>query len=439
MMKNTQTLSLNSRMKKRIAIIGAGAMGLSAAYYAIKKGYRVSIFEADRIPGGMAAHFDLDGMSIERFYHFICKSDKHTFQLLDDLCIREKLIWKETKMGYFISGKHYSWGNPLALLFFPLMNIFEKIRYGFFVFFLTKKKDFNDIEHLTMKDWMISKLGKRVYSLMWERLSKLKFYEYTDKISASWIATRIKRIGNSRKSIMKEELGYIDGGSETLVNALVKFIEKHDGEIFLSTQVKEVLSIDDTHMKVITDKNEHTFEKVISTIPTPLISKMFPQLTDDEKQNYDSIENIGVVCVVHKIKKQITENFWLNIIDEDFEIPGIIEFSNLRKVDAGVVYVPYYMPITNSKFTKPDDFFINESRKYICKINKKIKKEDFLFSYVGRLKYSQPICEPNFYEKIPSVQTSINGLQIADTCFYYPEDRGISESIGFAKKMVNNL
>ena len=71
MMKNTQTLSLNSRMKKRIAIIGAGAMGLSAAYYAIKKGYGVSIFEVDRIPGGMAAHFDLDGMSIERFYHFI--------------------------------------------------------------------------------------------------------------------------------------------------------------------------------------------------------------------------------------------------------------------------------------------------------------------------------------------------------------------------------
>ena len=87
------------------------------------------------------------------------------------------------------------------------------------------------------------------------------------------------------------------------------------------------------------------------------------------------------------------------------------------------------MPITNSKFTKPDDFFINESRKYICKINKKVNEEDFLFSYVGRLKYSQPICEPNFYEKIPSVQTSINGLQIADTCFYYPEDRGISESI----------
>ena len=53
MMKNTQTLSLNSRMKKRIAIIGAGAMGLSAAYYAIKKGYRVSIFEVDKIPGGM--------------------------------------------------------------------------------------------------------------------------------------------------------------------------------------------------------------------------------------------------------------------------------------------------------------------------------------------------------------------------------------------------
>jgi hypothetical protein len=37
------------------------------------------------------------------------------------------------------------------------------------------------------------------------------------------------------------------------------------------------------------------------------------------------------------------------------------------------------------------------------------------------------------------VQTPIEGLQIADTCYYYPEDRGISESVRFAKLMVERL
>jgi hypothetical protein len=37
------------------------------------------------------------------------------------------------------------------------------------------------------------------------------------------------------------------------------------------------------------------------------------------------------------------------------------------------------------------------------------------------------------------VQTPIAGLQIADTAFYYPEDRGISESVRLAKEMVERI
>ena len=36
-------------------------------------------------------------------------------------------------------------------------------------------------------------------------------------------------------------------------------------------------------------------------------------------------------------------------------------------------------------------------------------------------------------------ETSIAGLQIADTCFYYPEDRGISESVRFGKLMAERV
>ena len=56
----------------RIIILGAGAMGLAAAQRAVTLGAEVELIEADREPGGMAAHLDLGGVSIERFYHFVC-------------------------------------------------------------------------------------------------------------------------------------------------------------------------------------------------------------------------------------------------------------------------------------------------------------------------------------------------------------------------------
>jgi len=70
-----------------IVILGAGPMGLAAAYRAAKNGHSVEVFEAAMDPGGMAGHFDFDGLSLERFYHFVCKTDFPTFELMRELGI----------------------------------------------------------------------------------------------------------------------------------------------------------------------------------------------------------------------------------------------------------------------------------------------------------------------------------------------------------------
>jgi protoporphyrinogen oxidase len=51
----------------------------------------VTLVEAASEPGGMAAHFDFGGLSIERFYHFACKSDQATFDLLAELSLRDRM------------------------------------------------------------------------------------------------------------------------------------------------------------------------------------------------------------------------------------------------------------------------------------------------------------------------------------------------------------
>src|SRR6185312_14806246 len=82
----------------RVVVIGSGAMGLAAAYHALKRGHDVVVLEAAPEAGGMAAHFDLGGLSIERFYHFVCKADQPTFDLLAELGITERMRWVPTSM-----------------------------------------------------------------------------------------------------------------------------------------------------------------------------------------------------------------------------------------------------------------------------------------------------------------------------------------------------
>lgn len=420
----------------RIAVIGAGAMGLAAAYHGAKAGHQVDVYEADDRPGGMAAHFDFDGLSIERYYHFICKSDQPTFDLMAELGIADRLKWRETSMGYFVDGKHYRWGDPLALLSFPRLDMVSKLRYGAQMFFSTKRRDAGDLENENVRDWVVRWAGQKSYDMLWRRLLELKFYEYADDISAAWIWTRIKRIGTSRKSMFQEVLGYIDGGSETLVDALVQRITALGGRIHLSTPVHEVVAEGGRVTGVRTPAGIVPHDAVICTVPTPLVPRLIPALPEDWKAKYAAIKNIGVACVILKLGRPVTEHFWLNVSDPGIPIPGVIQFSALRPTPEPILYVPYYMPVTNPKWDWPDADIVAEAVGCLARLCPGFGPSDVLASRVGRLKHAQPVCEPGFAAKIPPVQTPIAGLQVADTCFYYPEDRGIAESVRLGKAMA---
>jgi protoporphyrinogen oxidase len=424
---------------KRVAIVGGGVMGLAAAYYAARAGHETAIIEVGAEPGGMAAHFDFDGLSIERFYHFVCKADTSTFALLDELGLGDQMRWRTTTMGYFIDGHLRNWGNPMALLKFPSVSLLARLRYGLLAFVSTHRDHWDALETQTARDWITRWGGEEVYDRLWKPLLELKFHEYADNISAAWIWTRIKRLGRSRKSLFHEELGYIEGGSQTLVDALCAAIESLGGHIRLSTPVVRVLSERGRVTGVETPQDVIPADAVISTIPTPLVRATVPDLPEDWKAKYDAIKNIGVCCLLFKLRKSVTPHFWVNITEPDIEIPGMIEFSNLRPVGHTIVYVPYYMPITHPKFAWSSERLLDEAFGYIQRINPTITRDDVLARYVGRLRHAQPICEPGFAAKIPPIQTPIEGLQIADTCFYYPEDRGIAESVGMGRKMAERI
>jgi protoporphyrinogen oxidase len=420
----------------KVAVIGAGAMGLAAAYHLLKAGHSVDVFEADKVAGGMAAHFDLAGLSIERFYHFVCKADRPTFDLLAEIGLGDAMRWRPTSMGYFYNGRIYPWGDPISLLTFPHLDLMSKIRYGLMAFLSTKRTDWSKLDTITAEKWLKDWCGPRGWEVLWEKLLALKFFEYSGKVSAAWMWTRLKRVGTSRRSIFQEELGYIEGGSETLVKRLVERIETMGGRIHLGIPATEVHIENGAVNGVTAGGVRRDTTHVISTMPLPLVPRLIPGLPAAVKDAYGRLENIGVVCVVHKLKRSVTKNFWLNINDPAIEVPGIVEFSNLRPVKDHVVYVPYYMPVTHPKFSKSDAELIAESFGYLQRINPELRESDRMASALGRLKYAQPICPPGFLKMLPPIESEIRGLQIADTSSYYPEDRGISEGVRVAREMA---
>jgi protoporphyrinogen oxidase len=418
-----------------VAVIGAGPMGLAAAYELGKAGSAVTVFERDDRIGGMSAFVDFAGTRIERYYHFICRPDLTTFRYLGELGLTERLRWVETKMGFYYNGALYDWGHPFALLRFPGLGLVDKARYALHVMRAKGIRNWKPYDALSSTKWLERWIGRRAYNVLWRSLFHYKFYEYQDQLSAAWLGTRIQRVALSRKSLFREELGYLDGGSELLLEAVAERIRSSAGRICLRAGVEEVTIADEgaggrvTGLRV--GGEAQRFDQVISTIPLPYLVRLMPGLPRQEKAKVAAIRNVGVVCVLLKLRRPFTRNFWMNINDPRIEIPGLIEYTNLNPLDGNaIVYAPFYMPQTHPKYRRDFKLFIDETLGYM-----KLVRPDFdpasevVASMASRYEFAQTVCAPGFYDALPPMRSSASGLFMADTSHYYPEDRSISESL----------
>ena len=425
-------------MSQPIAVLGAGPMGMAVAYQLARDGYYPVVFEADDRVGGMAAAFDFSGLSIERDYHFHCISDHAFLAILDELALTDKLHWVVTKMGYWYQGRLQAWGNPIALLNFRGLSLIAKFRYGLHAFLCTKRNNWKPLDYVEATGWIKGWVGKEAYEVLWRKLFDYKFYDYTEHLSAAWIWSRIRRIGRSRYSLFREKLGVLEGGSETLLQAMRADIEAHGGEIRLKSPISKVVIEAGQVRGVEVAGQFEAFDKVISTVPLPYLPKLIPDLPADILDRFRAIKNIAVVCVIVKLRKALSGNFWLNTNDPEMDIPGLVEYSNLQQLDQHIVYVPFYVPGEHPKFAEPDQAFLDKVRRYLKKINPALKDEDFIDMHASRYRYAQPICDPGYLDKLPPVALPVKGLWVADTSYYYPEDRGISESIGFGRSIARD-
>ncbi len=421
---------------RSIAVLGAGPMGLACAHELLKRGHKVTIYEADDRIGGMSASFDFDGLKIERYYHFICATDHALFKLLDELGLSGTLRWVDTRMGFFYRGTLYEWGRPDRLLLFPHLGLVAKIRYALHVLYTKGIKDWRPLDKVEATDWLRRWVGAEAYEVLWRSLFELKFFDYAKSLSAAWIGTRIQRVAKSRKSLFQERLGTLDGGSDTLLSAMEARILAAGGAIRLKSPVREVVAEDGRAVGVRLEGGVERHDQVVSTVPLPYVTRLVPALPEDERRRIAEIDNIAVACVILKMTRPVTPYFWMNITDPEIPIPGVIEYSNLHPGEAHILYAPYYMPKAHPNWKRPDAELIAEVKACLKRINPAFEDDQVIAAKVSRYEFAQTVCTPGFYDKLPPMESRLPGFYMADTSYYYPEDRSISESVAVGRRLA---
>ena len=253
-----------------VVCIGGGFTGLSAAYDLARAGRKVHVLEKEEQPGGLASSFQLNGVSLERFYHHWFNNDRDVLQLIDDLGCSDDVLPRPTKTGIYVDGKIFRLSKPVDILRFTPLSLMDRIRMGLLVLKARKVKNWRELESITAEEWLIDLCGRNVYETVWRPLLQGKFGSYANRISAVWMWNKLALRGGSRGKSGEEILLYYKGGFAALIEKLAREIENMGGKVSLGAEACD-LDVENGEVKGVKlkDGNVLAANSVLLSLPLP--------------------------------------------------------------------------------------------------------------------------------------------------------------------------
>jgi len=406
---------------REIGVLGGGITGLTAAYYLLRAGARVTVLEAGEQVGGLATHFDFGLFSWDKFYHCILTSDSALLQLIDDLGLTPELHWTETKTGFFAGERLHSMSSAVDFLRFPPLTLWQKARLGFGIIYASRIREGRPLEGQLASQWLIRIFGIENYRKLWGPLLKCKLGACREETSAAFIWTYIARYYSTRQkgASRKEHLGYVTGGYRTVFNRLIEKIGAMGGDIVTGAPVDHLHSDPSGGVAVMTPVDRFRFDQVIATIPTRPLIKIAPQLPDAYVHKLASIKYLGVISFVLLLKRRLSPYYVLNLTDEDLPFTGVIEMTNLVSRDQTVgrhlVYLPKYTVPGDPLFEAPEEELWAAFRPALARIVPDLADADIEQRFLFRERLVQPVPVLHYSDIVPEMQTPVDGLFLANT------------------------
>ena len=426
--------------KLQIAIIGAGAAGLAAAWDLAKAGHQVAIYEAADRVGGLAAGFKDDAWdwTLEKFYHHWFASDRDILALADEMGARDQVVFPRPKTSYWIDGAPVRSEISPSALFLPL-SLVSTIRMGLAGVFIKLAPSWRPLERVTADQWMRRWMGAEAYEKFFKPLLIGKFADQYDQVPMSFMWARIVK-----RSL---KLGTFVGGFQAFLDELARQLRAKGVTIQLNTRVERISQLD-AKLALTIDGERIAFDRVLSTTSPRLLLRMAGGLADtDYGRQVAALKSIGGLCVVFALRHPIMpdDTYWLNLpastadkSKSDFPFLALVEHTNFipREHYGGdhIVYCGDYVPPAHEYFQLSETALVERFIPALKKVNPAFQREWIRKSWVWRAPYAQPVPALNHSRKLPSLSTPLPGLYWASMSQVYPWDRGTNYAVEIGRR-----
>ncbi|MBL0308131.1 MAG: FAD-dependent oxidoreductase [Bacteroidetes bacterium] len=403
---------------QRIAVIGAGPAGITAAYEISKTLKNVDLYEASDSVGGMAKSIQLWDYTVDIGPHRFFSSDR-----------RVNEAWLE------VTGPDYEMVDRLTRIYYkkkffyyPLKALNALFTLGIYqatlcmLSYLKEKVSPTQLDG-SFENWVTGRFGKRLFLIFFKTYTEKLWGISCKELDADFAAQRIKKLslweavknalfggsGNTHKTLV-DQFAYPSEGTGMVYQRMAKTIEQNGSKVHLKTPVQRVLTKNNRAYAIeLTDGTVHEYDHIISSMPMTLLIQRLPEvpprILDLSKQL--RFRNTIIVYLLVDGKDLFPDN-WLYVHSPDLLTGRITNFRNwvpqLYGDKQGTVIAAEYWCYDEDEFWKWED------SKLIDLAKEEMQKTGLLKSPItaGHV-YRVPKCYPVYNRGYAEVLSEVEG------------------------------
>ncbi|MBI2332570.1 MAG: FAD-dependent oxidoreductase [Chloroflexi bacterium] len=308
----------------RIAVVGAGLAGLTAAYRLKQNGYSATVFEAsDRLGGRCWSGRGLfnDGQIIENGGELIDQGHTHIRQLCQELGLAlDNLLSAEpngTEDFYYFDGQPYSYTQATN----DLKDIWQKIKSDVqaasypTLYNLYTQRGW-ELDHMSIIDWINESVPGGIHSKLGQLLDVAYNIEYGGECNIQSSLNLLYLLGYSGQGQMRifgpsNEKYHVNGGNDQIVtrmaDALVGQIQLGKELVAIKTNLDGTVTLSIKGGKKVTDQ---TFDKVVLALPFSILKYS----VDFSKAGFSDLKKTAInessMGTNGKLQLQFTDRIW---------------------------------------------------------------------------------------------------------------------------------
>jgi len=325
-------------MSKKVAVIGAGPAGMTAAYQLAKEGVSVDVYEASDSIGGMSKSIKLWNQTVDIGPHRFFSDDTRVNKIWLEVVGRDyRMVNRLTRIYYKRKFFYY----PVKM-FNALSNlgIFEASRA---VLSFAKERIAPTKDLGTFETWVTRRFGKRLYEIF--------FRDYTEKLwgikctdlDSDFAAQRIKKLSlweaiknamfkdkSKKHKTLVDVFAYPIGGTGMIYNRMADLVRSKGGNVFLKTPIEKVITKDNTATGIqLADGSVRNYDTIVSSMPLTLMVSRLPDVPQSIIDNCRKLKYRNTIIVYLNIKATgLFPDNWIYVNSGDLQTGRITNFRN---------------------------------------------------------------------------------------------------------------